>query len=57
MTPSACSLFEFSKNSLPYFVSTADGTPLEIKGISNFEKQDFFIPKIRPIPKLNLNLL
>ena len=57
MTPSTCSLSNFSKNSFSSFVSTADGTPLEIKGIGNFERQDFFVPKIRLIPKLNLNLL
>ena len=56
MTPSSCSLSNFSKNSFPSFVSTADGTSLEIKGIGNFEKQDFFVPKIRFIPNLNLNL-
>ena len=57
MSPNMYSLSEYSRNCSPSFVSTADGTSLEIKGVGNFEIQNFFIPKIRFIPKLNLNLL
>ena len=43
-------------------VFMADGSSLEIKGIENFENtfwnsKRFIIPKVRYIPKLNLNLL
>ena len=57
MSPNISSLSEYFKSLSPSFVSTADDTSLEIKGIGNFKTQNFFILKIRFIPKLNLNLL
>ena len=56
MTPNVFVLSKYSKKNSHSFVSTMDGASLEIKGIGDFESQGFFVPKVRFIPKLNLNL-
>jgi hypothetical protein len=62
MTPHKSILSECQSNSNASFVSTADGTALKIEGVGTFKNDlskhnKFYIPKIRLIPKLHLNLL
>ena len=59
MTIALCEYFKNKSNASKVF--TVDGTSLEIKGIGNFKRvhktKKIFIPEVRFIPKLNLNLL
>ena len=57
MTPLENELSDLCNNYKNSYVSTADGTSLQVKsfGTLNFSK-DFFVPNVRVVPQLNLNL-
>ena len=59
MTPHENALTNVHANSKLSCVSTADGTFLKINGIGTLDSkniQNFLVPKVRIVPKLNLNL-